>query len=396
MSSSTGRADGSSFIPLSVPVLGGNEARYLTECVETNWVSSAGPFVDRFELEFAAFVDSEHAVAVSNGTAAIHLALIAAGVRADDEVIVPAMTFIAPVNAVRYVGAWPVIVDVEASSWQLDHTLLAEFIETQCDVEAGVLRNRKTGRRVSAILPVHILGHPVNLAPILELARRHGLVVVEDSTESLGARYGGKSTGSIGKLGCFSFNGNKLITSGGGGMVVTDDGELAARVRYLSTQAKDDSVEYVHGEVGYNYRLTNIQAAMGVAQLEQIDGFIESKHEIARRYTEAFESIDGITVMPDESWAERMPWLYTILLDPGVTGIESRELIAQLDSAGIQARPLWEPMHVSRAFGDGERFECSVADMLYERAVSLPSSSDLSAEDQSRVIDQVIDGTRTG
>ena len=379
-----------SSIPLSVPVLGGNESRYLQECIETNWVSSAGLFVDRFESEFATFVGSKHAIAVSSGTAAIHLALLAAGVEPDDEVIVPAMTFIAPVNAVRYVGAWPVIVDVDAKSWQLDPALVAEFVETQCDVVAGVLQNRKTGRRVKAILPVHILGHPVDMTPIMKLASQHGLAVVEDSTESLGAVYGGKNAGTIGSLGCFSFNGNKLITTGGGGMVVTDDGDLAARVRYLSTQAKEDSLEYVHTEIGYNYRLTNIQAAMGVAQLEQIDGFIAAKHEIARRYTEAFEPVDGITVMPDEPWAERMPWLYTILVDSAVTGVGSRDLISRLGAAGIQVRPLWEPMHVSAAFADGEKFECPVADMLYERAVSLPSSSDLTQADQDRVIAAVL------
>jgi perosamine synthetase len=390
MSFSSGQASASSFIPLSVPVLGGNESRYLQECIETNWVSSAGPFVDRFESEFAEFVGAEHAIAVSNGTAAIHLSLIAAGVQSGDEVIVPAMTFIAPANAIRYIGAWPVMIDVEPSSWQLDSALVAEFLETQCDVVDGGLKNRVTDRRVSAILPVHILGHPVNMAPLMELANKHGLTVVEDATESLGAHYDGKPAGTIGKMGCFSFNGNKLITTGGGGMVVTDDSNIAERIRYLSTQAKDDPIEYVHGEVGYNYRPTNIQAAMGVAQLEQINGFIAAKHEIARHYTEAFEALHGVTVMPDEPWAERMPWLYTILVDPTVTGIDSRTLIARLGDDKIQARPLWEPMHVSKAFADGEKYDCPVADMLYERAVSLPSSSDMSVEDQNRVIAQVI------
>jgi perosamine synthetase len=227
--------------------------------------------------------------------------------------------------------------------------------------------------------------------PIMELAEKYDIPVIEDSTESLGAKYEGKSTGTIGQLGCFSFNGNKLITTGGGGMVATDDNDLATRIRYLSTQAKDDPIEYVHGKVGYNYRLTNIQAAMGVAQLEQIGGFIKAKQEIARRYTEAFEPVNGITVLPNEPWAERMPWLYTILVTPEATGINGRQLIARLEKAKIQTRPLWEPMHVSKAFADGEKYICPRAESLYERAVSLPSSSDLSPADQDRVIAEIVD-----
>jgi perosamine synthetase len=373
-------------IPLSVPVLSGNESRYLQECVETNWVSSSGPYVDKFEAEFAAFVGSQHAVAVSSGTAAIHLALLAAGVQPDDEVVVPALTFIAPANAVRYVGAWPVILDVEAESWQLNPNSLANFFESGCHVESGELRNRKTGRKVSAILPVHILGHPVNMDPVMNLSRTYEIPVIEDSTESLGAKYGRSSTGTIGELGCFSFNGNKLITTGGGGMVTTNNGKMAERIRYLSTQARDDPLEYIHGEVGYNYRLNNIQAALGLAQLEQIDDFIKAKHVIANRYEESFAAVDGLSLMPDKRWGERMPWLYTVVVDSEMFGMGSRELIVKLGFAGIQARPLWEPLHISRVFLDGEKFSCPVAESLFHNAVSLPSSSNLTRSDQDQVI----------
>jgi perosamine synthetase len=339
-------------------------------------------------------VGSQRAVAVSSGTAAIHLALIAAGVQADDEVIVPALTFIAPANAVRYVGAWPVILDVDPGSWQLNPEVVADFLDNQCDASADGLRNLKTGRRVSAILPVHILGHAVDMDPIMRLARRYGLSVIEDSTESLGASYRGRNTGTIGKLGCFSFNGNKLITTGGGGMVVTDDAALADRVRYLSTQAKDDPLEYIHTEVGYNYRLTNIQAALGVAQLAQIDGFIRARQTIAERYAAAFDSLEGVTLLPDALWAGRMPWLYTILIEPEVFGMSSRDLIARLEDARIQARPLWQPLHLSKAHAADEHAECPVAESLYERAISLPSSSNLTQSDQELVIALVLECSR--
>ncbi len=392
--SEPGAASPTGVIPLSVPVLEGYESRYLQECVATNWVSSAGPFVDRFEAEFAAFVGSEHAVAVSSGTAAIHLALLAAGVQPDDEVVVPSLTFIAPANAVRYVLAWPVILDVDPDSWQLSPSTVADFLDNRCETSAGELRNLKTGRRVSAILPVHILGHPVDMDPIMRLAEKHSLSIIEDSTESLGASYGRRSAGTIGNIGCFSFNGNKLITTGGGGMVVTNDAALASRVRYLSTQAKDDPLEYIHGEVGYNYRLTNIQAALGVAQLAQIDGFIQAKHAIAERYAAAFASLEGVTLMPDAPWADRMPWLYTILVEPNAFGMSGRNVIAKLRDARIQARPLWEPLHLSEAHAADERVECPVAESLYERAISLPSSSNLTQSDQELVIARVSECSR--
>src|SRR5439155_7054592 len=269
------------FLPLCVPHFRGNEWRYLKECIDTGWVSSVGAYVDRFERAVAARAGTRHAVAVVNGTSALHLALLAAGVGPDDEVLVSDLTFIAPANAVRYAGAWPVFIDAESAAWQIDVQKLADFLHKECDRRGGIVRNRATGRRVRAVLPVHVLGHTCDMDPILEIARRFELPVIEDATECLGADYKGQHAGALGDMGCFSFNGNKLITTGGGGMVVTDNAAWATHVKHLSTQAKADALEYEHDEVGYNYRLTNIQAALGVAQMEVLDEHIAAKRRIA-------------------------------------------------------------------------------------------------------------------
>jgi perosamine synthetase len=288
------------FIPLIVPEIRGNEWKYIKECLDTNWVSSVGTYVDRFEKMVADCAGTKYAVATINGTAALHISLILAGVQADDEVLVSSLTFIAPVNAIRYVGAWPIFIDAEPKFWQIDPSGVVDFIENGCRWDGESLRNRRTGRRVKAILPVHILGHPVDLNPILAAAAKYSLPVIEDATEGLGARYCGKNIGGIGHAGCFSFNGNKIITTGGGGMFVTNNSEWAARARYLTTQGKDDPIEYVHNAVGYNYRLTNVPAAMGCAQMEMLDEFVEAKRRIAKRYQDLLASLPGVN-LPQEA-----------------------------------------------------------------------------------------------
>src|SRR5690242_3444679 len=267
-------------VPLCEPAIRGNAWQYVKDCLDTGWVSSVGAYVDRFEREMAEVAGTAYAVATTNGTAALHAALLVAGVRPDDEVLVSTLTFIAPVNAIRYAGAWPVFIDAEPTYWQMDPSRVLDFVEHQCEWSNGELRNRKTGRRVSAIIPVHILGHPVDIEPILTIARKYNLKVVEDSTEALGSTYRGKSPGSFGDVGCFSFNGNKIITTGGGGMIVTDREDWAKKAKYLTTQAKDDPIEYIHGEVGYNYRLVNVLAAIGCAQMEQLASYVEKKRAI--------------------------------------------------------------------------------------------------------------------
>ena len=372
-------------IPNAVPRLGGNEWKYLKECLDTNWVSSVGPFVDRFEREVAAYVGVPHAVATVNGTAALHVALLGAGVQPGDEVLVPSFTFIATAHAVVQCGAHPVFLDCEPVSWGLDPGKTVEFLARECVVKGGQVVNRTSGRVVRALLPVHLYGHPCDLDPLLEIPASFPLVVVEDATEVLGARYRGRRVGSHGLAGCLSFNGNKIITTGGGGMVLTHDADLAARVRRLTTQGRTDAVEFIHAEVGFNYRLTNIQAALGVAQLEQLDAFVDSKRETARAYTEALARLGGVEPLVEPPWAFSTFWMYSVLLDPAAWG-DVRPLIAAADAAGIQLRPLWRPLHRQPAFSDRQAYRIEVADRLYERGVSLPCSAGITAAQRERVI----------
>lgn len=376
-------------IPLCVPEIRGNEWRYIKDCLDTGWVSSVGTYVDRFEKEIAHYVGTKRAVATINGTSALHVALIVAGVQPNDEVLVPTLTFIAPANAVRYVGAWPVFIDADPRYWQMDASKLADFLKRKCRRNKGRLYNNTTGRRICAILPVHVLGHPVDLDPILELAHQYDLRVVEDATESLGAEYKGRRVGRWGSMSCFSFNGNKLVTTGGGGMITTDNGAWADKAKYLTTQAKDDPLEYVHNEIGYNHRLSNVQAAMGCAQLERVADFIAAKRRIASRYQEAFAGISGLSVMQEAPWAFSVFWMFTILVDAVVLGVNSRQLLRRLAKRRIQTRPLWQPLHRSPAHRGAQAFQCEVADRLYDSGLSLPCSVGLKEQDQRRVISEI-------
>ncbi len=397
MQSEPGAPPARGAIPLCVPELRGKEWSYIKECLDTNWVSSAGPFVNRFEQAIAALVGARYAVATVNGTAALHIALLIAGVEPDDEVLVPTLTFIAPANAIRYVGAWPVFIDAEPDHWQMNPQEVARFIRMECTWRRGELHNKATHRRVKAILPVHILGHPVDMDPLLELARDYKLAVIEDATESLGARYKAKMVGRLGDSACFSFNGNKIITTGGGGMIVTDDVEWAEKARYLTTQAKDDPIEYIHGAVGYNYRLSNLQAAMGVAQLEQIDDFVAAKRRIGAKYAEALADVPGVKPMAEAAWAFSSFWLSTILVDEAEYGMDSRALLRRLGERGIQARPLWQPLHQSPAHRGSLGGPCAVADRLNRQALSLPSSVGLTDKELETVATVIKEGTgRTG
>jgi len=376
-------------IPLCVPEIRGNEWGYIKECLDSNWVSSAGPFVDRFEREMAFYVGAKHAVATCNGTAALHVALLIAGVQPDDEVLVSTLTFIAPANAIRYVNAWPVFMDSESGYWQMDPQRVKDFLQKECQWRSGGLYNKVTGRHVKAILPVHILGHPVDMDPILELSRKYNLAIIEDATESLGAKYYGRMVGHLGDVACFSFNGNKIITSGGGGMIVSDNETWLHRARYLTTQAKDCPVEYIHNEVGYNYRLSNIQAAMGCAQLEGINDFIAAKRRIAHIYYKGLENVEGIIPMTEAPWANSIFWMYTILVEEEVFGISSRKLMDMLAAEGIQARPLWQPLHQSKAHFGMADYVCPVSQGLHRAALSLPCSAGLSEDHQNLVVDAI-------
>lgn len=377
-------------IPLSVPEIRGREWEYVKECLDTNWVSSVGTYVERFERMVAEQAGTRFAVATMNGTSALHVALLLAGVQPDDEVLVSTLTFIAPANVIRYVGAWPVFIDAEARYWQIDAFLVEDFCQNTCSWDGTTLRNRRTGRRIGAILPVHILGHPADLQPILDVAAKFSLPVIEDSTESLGSRYRGRSPGSFGQSGCFSFNGNKIITTGGGGMFVTDNAELAARAKYLTTQAKDDPIEYIHGAIGYNYRLTNLLAAMGCAQMEQLDAFVATKRRIARRYLDSLAGLPGVRLPEEAEWASSTFWMFTMLIDEKEAAVDSRELLRRLAAESVQTRPLWQPMHLSPAHNAAGSAPCPVAEQLYRQAISLPCSVGLTEAAQTRVIDALL------
>ena len=376
-------------IPNAVPHLAGNEWRYVKECLDTNWVSSAGPFIERFETAVAGYVGVPHAVATVNGTAALHVALLAAGVAPGDEVLVPALTFIATANAVAYCGAHPVFMDSEPASWGIDPDKVGDFLARECVVKDGRVVNRATGRTVRALLPVHLYGHPCDLDPLLELAQRHPLVVVEDSAEALGATYRGRRVGADGLAGCLSFNGNKIITSGGGGMLLTRDEALARRARALTTQARGSALEWVHEEIGFNYRVTNIQAALGLAQLEQIDGFIESKRRTAAAYASALAGVPGVSVFREAPWARSTYWMASVLIDERRCA-DVRALIRDLNEGGVQARPLWRPLHRQPVFGGAQAYRVEVAERLYARGVSLPCSVGISAEERAAVVEALV------
>jgi len=372
-------------IPLCVPWMTGTEGPYLQECVDTNWVSSAGPFVTRFEKMLADYVGTAHAVATVNGTAALHLAMLAAGVRPGDAVVTSTVTFVATANAIRHAGAWPVFVDVDPATWQIDAGRLANYLRRDCRPADGELRDSQTGRRIAALLPVHILGHPADMDPIIEVAREFDLPVVEDATESLGATYKGRRVGALGDIAALSFNGNKLITCGGGGMVVTSRPDWAERVRHLTTQAHCHPVESVHDEVAFNYRLTNVQAAVGCAQMEAIEARLAAKRRIADFYRALCAEVAGLSFMPQAAWAGAVFWLSTVLVDPSSFGRDSRGLVAFLAERGIGTRPLWQPMHLSKAHRGARAIGGEVAEDLYARAVSLPSSCGLTEPEKTAV-----------
>lgn len=354
-------------LPVAEPVFGERELFYVTECVLTGWVSSAGSFVTRFENMFAEFCGAEYAVAVCNGTAALHLALVALGIGPGDEVIVPSLTFIATANAVAFTGATPVLVDSEAETWNIDPELIRSAITP----------------RTKAILPVHLYGHPADLDPILALAAEHGIPVIEDAAEAHGALYKGRPVGGIGHMGCFSFYGNKVVTTGEGGMIVTNDAGIAAKLRILRAHGMAKPGDYRHEVLGFNYRLTNIQAALGVGQMERIEQILEAKKRIAHAYSEGLRDVPGIQLPPEADWATNIYWLYSVLVDANEFGMDRDELIAELALAGFETRPVFFPIHRQPLYADGR--SRTVAEHISETGISLPSAATLRDDEVRRV-----------
>ena len=368
----------SDVIPLSTPVISGNEWKYIKDCLDKGWVSSVGSYVNQFEEVVADYVGCKYGIAVVNGTAALHLSLVACDVRRGDEVIVPSLTFVATANVVKYCGAEPVFVDCDDETLCLNVEKLRIFLRMECEQkDNGYTYNKISGRRVKAIIPVHIFGHPVEMDALLEICQLYNIDIIEDATESLGSEYKGRKTGSFGKLACFSFNGNKMITTGGGGMVVTNDGGLAERIKHLSTQAKNDSVEYDHDEVGYNYRLTNIQAAMGVAQMECLDKFVEIKRKNAFGYQNLISSIDGIEFLWEKPWVKSNFWFYTVKVSNG----HKKSLMDYLISKNIQVRPIWKPIHTLPMYEYCQAYKIENTINIYETAFNLPCSVTLKEDE---------------
>ncbi len=372
-------------IPLCVPNISNREKELVQQCLDSGWVSSAGPWVADFEEKFADYLGVDYAVSCVNGTSALHLILHSLGIGAGDQVLVSDLTFIASANAIRYTGARPVFIDAEESCWQVDPAEIRAYLDSRAVVSDGVTRDRESGERIAAIMPVHILGAPADMNPILALAEEFNLKVIEDATESLGAWYRGQPVGTLGTASAFSFNGNKLMTTGGGGMICTNDATLAERARHLSTQAKHDPLEFIHDESGFNYRLTSFQAAMGIAQLERIEEFLQRKREVADRYRTAFAEIERIECLPVPENSVSADWLFTIRLKHQ----SSRPLLQHLISNRIQARPLWQPMHLSPAMADLNPAPCSVSTRLNQECVSLPCSTNITDEEVDRVVNAV-------
>jgi perosamine synthetase len=362
---------------LHEPEFAGNEWNYVRECIDTGWVSSAGKFVDQFEQRLAQYTGARHAVAVVNGTAALQVALQLAGVRSADEVIIPALTFVATANSVAHCGAVPHFVDSAESNLSMDPQALLAHLSAIVERSGGQCRNRLTGRRLAAIVPMHALGHPADIEGILGVAARFGLPVVEDAAESLGSKVGGRHMGTFGLLGATSFNGNKIITTGGGGAILTADPELARHAKHLTTTAKlPHRWEFFHDEVGFNYRLPNLNAALGCAQLERLPDMLARKRTLARSYRERFAGIPGVAFVDEPPGTESNFWLNAIRVDAADTR-ERDVLLTALLEAGYQCRPIWTLLHRLPMFEGCPRAPLETATLLERCVIKLPSSATL-------------------
>lgn len=373
-------------VALHEPRLGAREREFVLDCIDTNWVSSAGKYVNRFEQMVAATTGAAHAIAIVNGTAALHAALLLEGVKPNDEVILPAITFVATANAVSHAGAIPHFVDSTWDTLGLDAVALDAHLEETSIWQGDELVNKRTGRRLSAIIPVHIFGHPVDMAPLLAVAAKYGIVVVEDATESLGSTWKGQACGTFGHSAVLSFNGNKIITTGGGGMILTNDGEFAGRARHFTTTAKKSHAwSFDHDEIGYNYRLPNINAALGCAQMEKLPALVSAKRELAERYLEIFGNFPGAHIYREPEGARSNYWLDTLVLDREYAGDRDR-LLSALHANGVHARPLWTPMHLLPMYRECPRAPLLVAEDMHRRCINLPSSPFLAAGERSIAI----------
>lgn len=365
-------------VPLHIPTFGDNCWAYVKECIDTGWVSSVGSYVTRFEEDIARYTGAKHAVAVSNGTSGLHIALKMVGVVQDDEVLCPALTFVATANAISYCRATPHFVDVDPGTLGVDPAAIDAYLSENAEVrDDGRCYNRQTGARIAALVGMHAFGHPFDLTATADLCSRWGIKLVEDAAESLGSLYQGKHTGTYGQTGLISFNGNKIITTGGGGMILTDDEELARWAKHITTTAKlPHRFEYIHDEVAYNYRMPNLNAALGCAQLEQIDTLLEQKRSLAARYIAAFEQVDGMHILPEPPDTRSNYWFSSLVLDPDLADHRDHLLNTLID-AGFLVRPIWRPMHQLAMFTHCPSMPLTVTEDMARRVINLPSSAGL-------------------
>jgi pyridoxal phosphate-dependent aminotransferase EpsN len=366
-------------IYLSSPHLGAFERGYVEEAFASNWIAPLGPHVDAFQAEFARCVGAPHALALSSGTAALHLALQLMGVGPGDEVLVSTLTFSATVNPIRYLGAAPVFIDSERVSWNMDPALLAEELEA---------RARK-GRLPRAVVVVHLYGQSADLDPILAACERHGVPLVEDAAEALGSTYKGRAPGTLGRAGIYSFNGNKILTTSGGGMLVSPDEGLIQHALKLATQARDPAPHYQHSEIGYNYRLSNVLAAIGRGQLRVLEDRVAARRANHDFYARALADMPGLTFMPEAPWGRHTRWLTTLTIDPARFGADREAVRVALERENIEARPVWKPMHLQPVFATFERRGGAVAEELFRDGLCLPSGSNLTPDERARVVEVI-------
>ena len=373
-------------IPLSVPNISGRELEYVKECLDTGWISTAGSFVDRFEHDFSNYLGLKESVSVVNGTAALHLSLQLLGVKDNDFVIMPNITFVASANAISYLGAKPILIDIDQHNWQMDLNLLDDFLQKDCEMAiSGELLHIETKRRISAVMIVHVQGNICDMDRLLSICHKYKLPVLEDAAEALGSKYKDNYAGTIGDIGCFSFNGNKIISTGGGGMIVSSDDKYIKKAKHLSTTAKTNSLTYFHDEVGYNYRLVNVLAAIGVAQLELLENFINKKINIASYYREVLDGIGDIQFQEIHADVVSNEWLFTIKTK------SMEQLLAFLNDQGVMSRPFWVPMNQLPMYQDCLYINYDdVSARVHEKALSLPCSTNISQEEMTKVTNKVI------
>jgi perosamine synthetase len=371
-------------IPLSVPNIAGNEWKYVKDCLDTGWISSVGSYVTKFEQMVADFTGVKYGVAAVNGTAALHISLLLSGVKQNDYVILPNLTFVASANSIKYLGAEPLLIDADPNLWQMDLDLLEEFLAMQTEEKGGSLFYKKNGRRIGAIMPVHILGNMCDMDRFLSIVKKYPLPIVEDSTEALGTTYKGKSAGSFSPLACFSFNGNKIISTGGGGVIVTDDEALAKHAKHITTTAKASADEYFHDEVGYNYRLVNVLAAIGVAQMEMLPSFIKRKRECTAFYKKELAGVGDIRFQQELPDVKTNAWLITIQTD------KQQQLLNHMNANQVLCRRFWLPMNRLPMYKDCEYIQQKDnAGYIYSTCVSIPCSTNITDEDMAVVVKEI-------